>query len=174
MSRWRIGSVAGVVLIASTVCAHAVVTTSVTLAGKDDARSRPGVPGIALRVEAEGSETMAVVSREISREFEHQVYTRALHDGDLGDFDLVVSVGTFAEDGFVVPFSAELTGTRGERVWRIEGRTEVAGEVVGHSAYIGIARNVVHALLHDGWVAQRIDPDDPPPPAPLIRLEPAR
>ena len=73
-----------------------------------------------------------------------------------------------------VPFSAELTGARGERVWRVEGRTEVADEVVGHSAFIGIARNVVAALLHDGWVAQRIDPDDPPPPAPEIRLEPVR
>jgi hypothetical protein len=162
--------------MASTVCAHAVITTSVTLAGNDDARFKPGVPGIALRVESEGNDAIAVVSREISRELERQVYTRALHEGDLGDFDLVVAVGKVAGDGPVVevPFSAELTGAQGERVWRVEGRTEVADEVVGHSAFIGIARNVVAALLHDGWVAQRIDPDDPPPPAPEIRLEPVR
>jgi len=32
-----------------------------------------------------------------------------------------------------------------------------------------IGRNVVAALIHDGWVAPRYDPDDPPPPPPTIR-----
>ena len=69
--------------------------------------------------------------------------------------------------GIMVPANVEGTNL-GEvpldPLWAEVEKTGVAPE-----AMTSIGRNVVAALIHDGWVAPRYDPDDPPPPPPTIR-----
>jgi hypothetical protein len=175
MSRTRTAS--NVVLVTLVVAAGAAALgatkTSVSLAGRDDAIPKLGLPGIAVRVDAPGPDARAFVADELVREFASQVHTRPLAAGEPEDYDLIVDVGTARPEGSatIVPFTAVLTSPRGERLWRVEGRSEVQDGPLDGSVFVGIARNVVSALVHDGWVAPRQDPDDPPPQAPTIRTE---
>jgi len=70
-----------------------------------------------------------------------------------------------------VPFEAVLRSAEGKTLWRVEGRTELDKAGAGAEALTSIGRNVVAALVHDGWLAPRYDPDDPPPAAPTIRRD---
>jgi hypothetical protein len=166
----------GLVVVLAAGAVPAATKTYVSLAGEDDAVPKLGVPGIAVTVVAPDPAEAEAVTGELSREFAKQVHTRPLAVGEAGDYDLDVSVGAERIDGSVtvVPFDAVLRSDKGERLWRIEGRSEVADAPVDASVFVGIARNVVSALLHDGWVAPRLDPDDPPPQAPSVRVENGR
>jgi len=159
--------------IAAGALAMGATQTSVSLDGPNDAIPKLGLPGIAVRVDAPGADARAYVADELSRELAHQVHTRTLAAGEPGDYDLDVEVQSPRTDGSstIVPFSAILTSAQGEHLWRIEGHSDVQEAPVEGSVFVGIARNIVSALVHDGWVAQRLDPDDPPPPAPTIRVE---
>jgi hypothetical protein len=68
-----------------------------------------------------------------------------------------------------VPFEAVLRSTEGKTIWRVDGRTEIEKAGVEVEALTSIGRNVVSALIHDGWLAPRYDPEDPPPAPPTIR-----
>lgn len=178
MDRFRIARrvAASLVAITATVGAVAATKTHVSLAGRDEAVPKLGMPGIAVRVEAQRPEEAGTVARELARELARQVHTRPLAAGDAGDYDLDVTVGRSRPDGSVtaIPFDAALRSARGELLWRIEGRSEVENAPVDGSVFVGIGRNVVAALIHDGWVSPRQDPDDPPPQAPSVRLENGR
>ena len=156
-----------------TAVAYAGTQTYVSLAGRDDAVPKLGRPGIALRVDAPKASDAAFLASELSRELAQQVHTRRLSPGEAGDYDLAVTLAVPRIDGAAatIPFEAVLTSSQGERLWRIEGRSDVDGDPLDASVFAGIGRNVVSALIHDGWVQPRYDPDNPPPQPPRIRSE---
>ena len=166
---------AGVLIAAVSLAGAARADTriAVDLAGRDDAIPKLGLPGIAVHVAAFAPEPERSVVAEIGRELRRVVHTRPLDPAEPGDYDLEVRLEEpLTTEGFVLlPFAAELR-SGGELVWRITGRAEVRDEAVGPATFAGIGRNVVSALVHDGWVQPRYDPDDPPPAAPAIRIEP--
>lgn len=166
-----LGMMAAAIALAAT--AQAGTQTYVSLAGRDDAIPKLGRPGIALTIDVPNANDAAVLTSELARELAQQVHTRRLAPGEVGDYDLAVTVEATRIDGPVatVPFEAVLKSRQGERLWRIDGRTDVEGAPVDASVFAGIGRNVVSALIHDGWVQPRYDPDNPPPQPPRIRSE---
>jgi hypothetical protein len=168
------GLVGAVILVAGG--AQAGTRTYVALAGRDDAIHKLGRPGIRLRVDAESASDAAFVTRELARELAQQVHTRELATDEPGDYDLAITVEPPLVEGAttMVPFEALLASAEGERLWKIEGRSDVEGTLLDASVFAGIGRNVVSALIHDGWVQPRYDPDNPPPQAPRVRTETSR
>lgn len=151
--------------------AHAGTRTYVALAGRDDAIPKLGRPGIAVRVETPTTSDAAVLENELERELARQVHTRRLAIDEAGDYALKVRVDVTRIDGAeaTIPFEAVLTSAQGERLWRVEGRSDVEGVPLDDAVLEGIGRNVVSALIHDGWVQPRYDPDNPPPQPPALR-----
>jgi hypothetical protein len=172
-SRWLGGWGSVVALIALAGAAQAGTRTYVALAGRDDSIHKLGRPGIRLRVDARSASDAAFLTRELERELSQQVHTRELAPDEPGDYDLEVTVEPPLVDGVttMVRFEALLASARGERLWKIEGRSDVEGTLLDASVFAGIGRNVVSALIHDGWVEPRYDPDNPPPQAPRIRSD---
>lgn len=175
MRRFRLLGAWGVVgaAIVLACAARAGTRTYVALAGRDDALPRLGRPGIRVRVDASRAEQAASVTRELARELAQQVHTRELAADEPGDYDLEITLEAPRVAGSVatVPFEAMLTSARGERLWRVEGRSDVEGAPLDASVFAGIGRNVVSALVHDGWLQPRYDPDNPPPQPPRLRSE---
>ena len=164
-----LGIIGAGIVLAST--ADAGTRTYVALAGRDDGMPKLGTPGIAIKVESPTASDAAVVEGELSREFARQVHTRRLAKDEAGDYDLEVRLEVTRVDGplATIPFEAMLRSPRGELLWRVEGRSDVEGEPLDDAVLAGIGRNVVSALIHDGWVQPRYDPDDPPPQPPTVR-----
>lgn len=165
--------VAALLSLVSAGTALAANRTFVTLAEHDATAHKLGMPGIALRIQDESGRDGGAIGEEVGREFVHQVFTRPLSPGETGDYDLTVDVGHPVPDGSstVVPFEASLTLADGHALWRITGRTVVEDGAIDRSTFVGIGRNIVSSLIHDGWLAARYDPNDPPPQAPTLRLE---
>lgn len=164
-----VGALAATLVVAGTAVGG--VRTYVALAGRDDAIPKLGMPGIALHVEASSANDAALVTAEVARELAQQAHTRRLAADEVGDYELEVTVETPRIDGSAatVPFEVVLKTGGGERLWRVEGRSDVDGEPLNASVFADIGRNVVSALIHDGWVQPRYDPDNPPPPPPNVR-----
>ena len=164
-----LGIVGAAILLAGAV--QAGTRTYVSLAGRDDRIPKLGMPGIAVRVEASSATDAAVLKGELARELARQVHTRRLAIDEAGDYELTVKMAVPSVDGpeVTVPFEAVLKSAEGERLWRIEGRADLDGDPLDDAVVVGIGRNVVSALMHDGWVQPRYDPDDPPPPPPTLR-----
>ncbi|HZN55792.1 MAG TPA: hypothetical protein VFB67_10785 [Candidatus Polarisedimenticolaceae bacterium] len=158
-----------------TPAARAETRVWVDLAGRDDTIPKLGMPGIAVHVQGFAASPRSAVAAEVADELKRVVHTRPLGDGEAGDYDLEILLEAPRPQGPVVtvPFAAELR-SRGERVWRITGRSEVRDEPVDAATFASIGRNVVAALAHDGWVQPRYDPDNPPPAAPAVRIHPDR
>jgi len=165
------GIVAAVIVLAG--AARAGTRTYVALAGRDDTRHKLGRPGIRLRVDAENASDAAVVTRELARELAQQVHTRELAENEPGDYDLAITVRAPHIEGSMtmIPFEALLASAEGESLWRIEGRSDVDEGPLDAWVFAGIGRNVVSALIHDGWLQPRYDPDDPPPQPPQVRQQ---
>jgi len=164
----RLGMFGAAIALAAT--ARAGTLTYVTLAGRDDAIPKLGRPGIAVRVDAPTASEAAVLRNELARELAQQVHTRPLATDEAGDYDLEVTLEVTRIDGpeATIPFAAVLKSADGERLWRIEGRSNVEDSPLDDAVLAGIGRNVVSALIHDGWVQPRYDPDNPPPQPPVV------
>jgi len=173
MRRIRPGGVVGLLasIIVLSSAPEAGTKTYVALAGCDDALPKLGKPGVAVRVAAASAAEAEAVGGELARELAAQVHTRPLARNEQGDYDLTITLADPRVDGSsaTVPFEAILASARGERLWRIEGRSDVEGAALDASVYVGIGRNVISALIHDGWLQARYDPDDPPPAPPHVR-----
>jgi len=159
--------------VASAGAASAGALTYVSLAGRDDSLPKLGRPGIAVHVAAEEAGDPAhatVVGKEVKRELGRLVHTRPLATDEPGDYALEIKLiaPKIEGSGTSFPFEAILADATGERLWRIEGRSDVVDAPLDASIYLGIGRNVVSALIHDGWLQPRYDPDDPPPQAPRV------
>ncbi len=167
-----LGLIGAAIVLAGTAAAG--TRTYVALAGRNDAIPKLGRPGIAVRVGASTASDAAALTSELSRELAQQVHTRRLVSDEAGDYDLEVTLHAPRVDGraTAIPFEAVLQSAQGDRLWRVEGRADVEGDPVDASVFAGIGRNVVSALIHDGWVRPRHDPDDPPPQPPTVRNEP--
>jgi hypothetical protein len=161
------------IAISATTWAGAGVRTTVTLAGKDDALPKLGMPGIALDVRSSDSAATAAVRDTLSKGFVKLVYTRRLADGEPGDYALRVTVGErfTGDSSATVPFRAELLSADGRSLWRIEGHADLDGAAADPELFTSIGRNVLSAMIHDGWLQPRYDVNDPPPPAPSIRQD---
>ena len=159
------------ILLVTSGGASAGARTFVSLAGRDDAIPKLGLPGIAVRIDAPDAEAAAPVKAELERELARQVHTRHLGVDEPGDYDLVVKMDEPRADGALrtIRFEAVLRSSRGEPLWRVDGRTEVEGGPVDGTVLAGVSRNVLSALIHDGWVQPRYDQENPPPPPPTIR-----
>ena len=145
--------------------------TYVSFAGKNDDIPKLGRPGITVEVFGPRVEESAAVRGEIARALEKTVHTRAVPEGEAGDYALAVTLAAPLAPGeaCTIPFEASLR-SQGMTIWRVEGRAEVeTAAAEGLDPFVSIGRNVVAALVHDGWLSPRYDPDDPPPAAPTIR-----
>ena len=173
MRRIRLDGVLGLLtaIIVLSSAPQAGTRTYVALAGRDDQLPKLGRPGVAVSVSAGNAADAEVVGGELARELAAQVHTRHLARGEQGDYDLTITLEEPRLEGpsATVPFEAVLASAQGERLWRIEGRADVEGVPLDASVYAGIGRNVISALIHDGWLQARYDPDDPPPQPPHLR-----
>jgi hypothetical protein len=150
---------------------QAATQTYVSLQGRDDSIPKLGRPGIAVQVEGMTQGEAILVMNELHRELARLVHTRPLDQNEEGDYDLKVMLDVTTAERAVskIPFTATLTSARGDRLWRIEGRAETTDPAGEPAVYVSIGRNVVSALIHDGWLQPRFDPNDPPPDPPQIR-----
>ncbi len=166
-----LGVLAATVLVAGTT--RGAARTYVALAGRNDAIPKLGMPGIAIHVEAESAGDAALVTAELARGLAQQAHTRRLAAEEARDYDLEVKVAAPRIDGSTarVQFEVVLKAAGGERLWRVEGRSDVEGEPLNSSVFVDIGRNVVSALVHDGWLQPRYDPDNPPPQPPEVRRQ---
>ena len=151
--------------------AHAQTRTYVTFAGKNDDLPKLGLPGITVEVFGPRVGESATVRTEIARVLTDTVHTRPIAAGETGDYALAVTIAAPVSGAgpTTVPFEAVLKTADGRTLWRVAGRTEVEQAGVDAEALASIARNVVSALIHDGWVSPRYNPEDPPPAPPTIR-----
>lgn len=159
-------------------CAAACITgawaagkTYVTLVEQAPDPRPQGRPGIAVVVDGPEAEACARVREQLVRDLGKLVHTRALSDTDVADYDLTLRIETPRTDPALksVAFQASLSEPRGRRLWLVDGRTEWEGPSSAPEFAQGISRNVVAALMRDGWLQQRYDANDPPPAAPTIR-----
>lgn len=175
MGRFRSALIPALLAVAAMLAADARAGTKtfVSLAGRDDAIPKLGMPGITIHVDAMRPADAGPVTGELAKELAEQVHTRRLATDDPGDYRLEVKVAVPRSEGeaTVVPFEAVLVSARGEPLWRIEGKTESDRAPLDTTVFAGIGRNVVSALIHDGWVQPRYDPDNPPPAPPAVRSE---
>lgn len=151
----------------------AATQTYVSLGGRNDDVPKLGRPGIAVHVEAVTQDEAIVVTNEVQRELARLVHTRSLSAGEPGDYELKVLIDVTIREGEVakIPFAATLTSPDGVGLWRIDGRSETTEPAAAPSVYVSIGRNVISALIHDGWLQPRFDPNDPPPNPPQIRTD---
>ena len=151
--------------------AQAQSRTYVKFAGKNDELPKLGLPGITVEVFGPRVEDSSAVRAEIARALSETVHTCAVLQGEAGDYSLSVTLAS-ALAGLgagTIPFEAVLTGADGKTLWRVEGHTELEGGGGAAEPLLSIGRTVVSALIHDGWVAPRYDPANPPPTPPTIR-----
>jgi hypothetical protein len=165
-------AVAVALAVATPADAETGTRIQVSLAGRDDGIPKLGLPGIAVRVDAPDPAAAASVVAELERELAEQVITRPLATDEPGDYELDVKLGDVRAESAVrtVRFEAILVSTRGERLWRVEGRTETEGAPLDAAVFAGISRNVVSALAPAGGPQPRLDPDNPPPQPPRVRI----
>lgn len=151
--------------------AHAQTRTFVNFAGKNDELPKLGLPGITVEVFGPRVDESTAVRTEIGKVLTDTIHTRPVAAGEIGDYALAVTLAApiVGAGPTTVPFEAVLKTRDGQTLWRIDGRTEVEKGGVEPEVMASIARNVVSALIHDGWVQPRYDPDDPPPAPPSIR-----
>lgn len=155
------------------VPAVAATRTTVTRVGSDPTATKLGMPGVAVTVRAPASDEAAIVRARLVADLAKLVYTRSLAPDEGGDYDLTVTLaaprgGTAST---TIPFEAVLVSADGAELWRATGRTEATDTPVGAPVLASIARNVLSALVRDGWLAPRYDPDNPPPATPHVRRE---
>ena len=159
------------IVLAVSAAAHAQPRTYVNFAGKSDDLPKLGLPGITVEVFGPRVEESASVRTEISRVLNDTVHTRPVSTDETGDYALAVTLAAVAKGAgaTTIPFEAVLKSRDGKTLWRVDGRTELGQAGEDAEALVSIARNVVSALVHDGWVAPRYNPEDPPPAPPTIR-----
>lgn len=155
--------------------AHAQTRTFVKLAGKDDSIRKLGVPAISVQVFGARLDEATTLRDALGKDLAAMVHTRTLAAGDSGDYALEVTLLSPQEDGsaMTLPFEAVLRQPDGTKLWAIDGHTETVGAPVGAEALTSLSRNLVSAMIHDGWVQPKYDPDNPPPPAPTIHRDPS-
>lgn len=168
----RVG-LAGAIATLVAMPAAAAARTTVTRIVSDPNATRLGMPGVAVTVRGPSPDRAAIVRARLVADLAKLVYTRSLAPGEEGDYDLTVTLAP-RRDGaasVTIPFEAVLTAADGAELWRATGRTEVTDAPVGAPVLASVARNVLSALVRDGWLATRYDPDNPPPATPHLRRE---
>jgi hypothetical protein len=153
--------------------ASAAPRVTVSLVREDATAHKLGMPGVAVTVRGPVPSQAAAVATQLASDLPKLVYTRALDPGEPGDYDLAIAIERRRNeaDASVVPFEAVLSTADGAELWRATGRAEVDGDRTDATVFAGIARNVLSALVRDGWLAPRYDPANPPPAAPSVHRD---
>ena len=151
----------------------ASIRTTVDLAGDVDPSGKLGVPGIVVAVTGPEDSGAEALRSELVRALDSLIHTRPVRAGEPADYALAVRLAPRSAAGHLttIPFYAALSAGDGHALWRTSGRTEIQDAEVDDAVLVSIARNVVAALMHDGWVQQRYDVDNPPPPPPSVRRD---
>ena len=155
-----------VLLLAAAVPASAGVRTTVTLQGQDPAEPKLGLPSLAFSVTGPDAALAESLRSFLAGDVLHRTHSRPPAEGERPDYTIAVVVepGTRAGIGFRV----SLTTWDGRVAWRSVGTAVPDGPHLDHETTVSIGRNILSALIHDGWLQARYDPDDPPPAAPRI------
>lgn len=153
-------------LLAAAVPAGAGVRTTVTLQGQDPAAPKLGLPSVAVSVTGPDAVLVDSLRSFLAGDALHRTHSRLPGEGERPDYtiDVVLEPATAAGIGFRVSLT-----TWDDRVaWRSVGTALPDGPHLDHETTVSIGRNILSALIHDGWLQARYDPDDPPPAAPRI------
>jgi hypothetical protein len=144
--------------------------TFVALSGSTDDHPRLGNPAIHVEVLSAAAELGERLARVLTTDLDVQVYARPDRGDAPYDYRLEVRIDPppASAPGDPIRFTATMESPERGVVWRTEGRTEISGRGVDDEIVGSISSNLVSALVHDRWVARRLDPDDPPPPAPTV------
>ena len=168
----RVGAPAVLVVVALGAAAppEAAVRTFVDLVRTDEAATRLGRPSIRVEIRGAlvpGTETL---EDDLVADLGRMVHLRPLAEGEAGDFVLDLRLLEMRQESrmSVLPFEARLLEPDGREVWMVEGRTEIEAAPCDASAIASVRRNVVSALIRDGWLQLKDDPDHPAPPPPVV------
>lgn len=163
----------GIVAWLAVSTASAGMTTSVALRTQDATLPKLGLPS--LRVEIQG---VGPVAPDTLRAWMTADVVSLSHAKDGAadpspDYTLVVRFLDEAVEGGDVSFEATLRTHEGTAAWIADGRTTPDGPARDAAAWRTIGRNVLSALIRDGWLQARYDPNDPPPATPVVERKAA-
>jgi hypothetical protein len=146
--------------------AQAQVTTTVSLTSQDAEAAKYALPSIEVRVDGPDAGRSHGLAAALSHDLVARTHARAPEGTEAATYVLAASLP--ARDGTLQRFDARLIALDGEVVWSVEGTTN--GDVAPRDevALLDIARNLRSALVRDGWVEAKYDPNDPPPPPPAL------
>lgn len=172
----RAGFVAMVAFLAGVVNAGEV-TTHIDLRGSDPAAPKLGLPSLSISVTGAETERTTLLASFLGADLPRLVVMRSPAEGEHPDFEIRVALAARVRDGEFErqSFEASLVDHEGSTVWETRGRTEIEGAALDLSSLRSTGRNIIAALIHDGWLHAAYDPDDPPPAAPgMRRVDPRR
>lgn len=165
----RVVSTIGLLVLAWTIAsAGPVPSTRLEVFLDDPTAPRVDTPWVVPEVEAAADTGLR---DGLVEGLDALVHVRVVDDPAAADYILAVRLGptVAAERGVAtLGFEATLTTPEGRRLWAARGSSRLRADAPAGEAARGIVRNVLDALVRGGWVRQRIDEDDPPPPAPEI------
>lgn len=172
--RQRTTFVVSVMLIAApfALAQQTPARTFVTLMGHADDLPRLGNPAIHVEVLSAAGDLAESLARALTVDLDSLAHSRPDRGEAPYDYRLEVRVDPppAAASADPLRFTATMEHPARGIVWRTEGRTELSGRPVDTEVIAAISRNLVSALVHDRWIAPKLDPDDPPPAAPFVRL----
>lgn len=156
----------------SVMAVGAAVRTHIALNGVDASAPKPGLPTVQVHVTGGEADRVTFLADALGRDLRKLVILREPEAGEIPDFDLRVVLGARVLGAGMVsqPFEVALVDHEGRTVWRTTGRTESDNGVLDPGTLQGTGRNIISALIHDGWLEARIDPDDLPPSPPSVGL----
>ena len=160
----RVGFVAALAFTA----ASAGMTTTVALRSQDASLPKLGLPSVRVVFQGPGPVALDVLRDGLAADVLRLSHVRDVDRWASPDYFVVVR---FVDEQAPVPgdvrFEASLLTHDGRVAWIADGRTVSEGSVEP-TAWRTIGRNVLSALIRDGWLEAKYDPNDPPPAAPIV------
>lgn len=146
--------------------------TFVSLSGQADPHPRLGNPAIHVEVRSPVPSLADGLADALTADLEKLAYSRPGRDDSPFDYRLgvVLDPPVAGAPGEPLRFTATMDSPERGIVWRTEGRTELDGRPIDPEVISSVSKNLVSALLHDGWIVARLDAEDPPPSAPRIKI----
>ena len=148
--------------------ASAGMTTTVALRSQDASLPKLGLPSVRVVFQGTGPVALDVLRDDLAADVLRLSHVRDVDQEASPDYFVVVRfVESETENRGDVRFEASLLTHDGRVAWIADGRTVSVGNVEP-AAWRTIGRNVLSALIRDGWLEAKYDPNDPPPAAPIV------
>lgn len=160
----RMGTVAALAFTA----ASAGMTTTVGLRTQDDSLPKLGLPTLRVEVQGVGPVALDTFRGWVADDAARLSFVKSGERDPSPDYTLVVRFLEATPGAGEVPFEASLLTHDGRVAWLVDGRTVTDAVPVEPIAWRTIGRNVISALVRDGWLQQKQDPNDPPPAPPIV------